>query len=154
MKILEKLQTDPVNNLYKINREIARVEKNLKSSGLGESTRNRIEQYIEDLKSRITIWEDEAKKRFGLSLEEELKKVGFELRGHYPLLRASFYTLQVDLENFKVIIWYGPQQEKLDVSLLSPAEVTKKLEKIHRTITERPFDSEDFLSKIYEAYKM
>jgi gas vesicle protein len=153
LKTIEKLQKDPINNLHKIKQEMGKAEKALESSKLEESFKNKIEQHINDIRSKIAAWEEEIKDKFGINLENELKKMGFELAGHYPLLKTSFYTLQVDLDNFKVIIWYGPQQERLDVARLVPAEVASKLRKIHESITQRPFDSKGFLSKIYEAYK-
>ncbi|RSN76930.1 MAG: hypothetical protein DSO07_10315 [Thermoproteota archaeon] len=153
LKTIEKLQKDPINNLHKIKQEMGKAEKALESSKLEESFKNKIEQHINDIRSKIAAWEEEIKDKFGINLENELKKMGFELAGHYPLLKTSFYTLQVDLDNFKVIIWYGPQQERLDVARLVPAEVVNKLRKIHESITQRPFDSKGFLSKIYEAYK-
>jgi hypothetical protein len=153
LKTIEKLQKDPINNLHKIKQETGKAEKALESSKLEESFKNKIEQHINDIRSKIAVWEEEIKDKFGINLENELKKMGFELAGHYPLLKTSFYTLQVDLDNFKVIIWYGPQQERLDVARLVPAEVANKLRKIHESITQRPFDNKGFLSKIYEAYK-
>ncbi len=63
-----------------------------------------MKQHIHSVKSKISKWEEDLKKTFGQKLENELRKAGFELRGHYPLLKVSFYTLEVELENFKVLI--------------------------------------------------
>jgi len=151
---LERLQSNPLNNLYKIKQELIKIEKMLKQSRLDEFIKRDIGQYVEDVKSNIPMWEESVKRNFGQRLENELRKIGFELRGHYPLLKASFYTLEVDLENFRVLIWYGPQQEKLEVCKLIPEEIVKKLKIIHDKITQRHFNDNEFLSKIYEAYKV
>lgn len=154
IKNIDKYQDDPLSNLYKIKHEVVKIEKMLKQSKLDDFVKENIEQHIRDIKSKIPEWEENVKKTFGQNLENELKKVGFELRGHYPLLKVSFYTLKVDLENFKVSIWYGPEQEKLETCKLVPEDIVKKLKIIHDKITQRHFNDNDFLSKVYEAYRV
>jgi len=153
IKNIDKYQDDPISNLYKIKHEVVKIEKILKQSKLDDFVKENIEQRIGGIKSKIPEWEENAKKTFGQNLENELRKVGFELRGHYPLLKVSFYTLEVDLESFKVLIWYGPQQEKLETCKLIPEEIIKKLRVIQNKITQRHFNDNEFLSKVYEAYK-
>ena len=153
-KNINKYQNDPLNNLYKIKQEVIKIEKTLKQSILEDFVRVEIEQYIRSMKSKVIKWEEDIKKTFGHKLEKELKKAGFKLIGHYPLLKVSFYTLEVDLENFKVLIWYGPQQEELETCKLIPEEIVKKLRVIHDKITQRYFNDKEFLSKLYEAYEI
>ena len=154
IKNIDKYQDDPISNLYKIKHEVVKIEKILKQSKLDDFVKENIEQRIGGIKSKIPEWEENAKKTFGQNLENELRKVGFELRGHYPLLKVSFYTLEVDLESFKVLIWYGPQQEKLETCKLIPEEIIKKLRVIQNKITQRHFNDNEFLSKVYEAYRI
>ena len=153
IKSIDKYQDDPVSNLYKIKQEMVKIEKMLKQSKLDDFVKKNIEQRIGGIKSKIPEWEENAKKTFGQNLENELRKVGFELRGHYPLFKVSFYTLKVDLENFKVSIWYGTEQEKLETCKSVPEDIAKKLKIIHDKITQRHFNDNEFLSKVYEAYK-
>jgi len=89
------------------------------------------------------------KQTFGRELESELKKIGFDLRGQYPLLRTMFYVLVVDFENSKVGIWYGPEQEKLASRKLSALDVVKELQKQHKLITERDFTDEAFIRTLH-----
>jgi len=153
IKSIDKYQDDPISNLYKIKQEMVKIEKMLKQSKLDDFVKKNIEQRIGGIKSKIPEWEENAKKTFGQNLENELRKVGFELRGHYPLFKVSFYTLKVDLENFKVSIWYGTEQEKLETCKSVPEDIAKKLKIIHDKITQRHFNDNEFLSKVYEAYK-
>ena len=153
IKSIDKYQDDPISNLYKIKQEVVKIEKMLKQSKLDDFVKKNIEQRIGGIKSKIPEWEENAKKTFGQNLENELRKVGFELRGHYPLFKVSFYTLKVDLENFKVSIWYGTEQEKLETCKSVPEDIAKKLKIIHDKITQRHFNDNEFLSKVYEAYK-
>ncbi|AGB05086.1 hypothetical protein AciM339_1224 [Aciduliprofundum sp. MAR08-339] len=154
VKNIDKYQSDPLTNLHKIKQEVLKIEKTLKQSKLEDFVKERIEEDVQSIKSRVAEWEEEAKNTFGQKLEEDMRKMGFELRGHYPLLKVSFYTLEVDLENFKVLIWYGPQQEKLATCKLAPEEVVKKLSTIHKKLTQRHFNDNEFLSKVYEAYRI
>ncbi len=149
-----KLRHTPLNNLYKIKQEMIKIEKALKRSKLDDFVKEEIERHLESIKSKIPRWEEDVKKTFGQKLENEMEKLGFELRGHYPLLKVSFYTLEVDLDSFRVLIWYGPQQEKLGICELNPEEVVKKLKIVHAKITQWQFNDEMFLSKLYEAYKI
>jgi len=122
LKNVSTYQNEPFKNLYKIKQEVFKIEKILNQSKL-EGFMKEIKQYIQSTKSKVIGWEKDAKKTFGQRLENELREAGFELRGHYPLLKVFFYTLEVDLENFKVLIWYGPQQEKLEICKLVPEEI-------------------------------
>lgn len=153
-KNINKYQNDPPNNLNKIKQEMLKIEKILEQSKLENFVKEKIEECIQSIKSKVVKWEEDVRKTFGQKLEDGLRKAGFELRGNYPLLKVSFYTLEVDLENFKVLIWYGPKQEKLDTCKLIPEEVVKKLNAIHTKLTQRHFDDGEFLSKIYEAYRI
>ena len=153
-KNLKKLQCDFLSNLHKIKQEVAKIERILKQSRLSDSAKNDINRHIEYIKSEISGRERDLKKTFGQKLKNELKKADFELRGHYPLLKESFYTLEVDFGNFKVLIWYGPQPEKLETCKLVPEEIVKKIKVIQDKITQRHFNNKEFLSKVYEAYKI
>ena len=150
-----KYGREPLKNLGKIKQEINKIEKELSQGMLGkESKQGILESFVSLVKTKISDWQEEIKKNFGRELEEKLKQKGFELRGHYPLLKVSFYTLEVDFNNFKTIIWYGPKQEKLETCELNAEEVVNKLKIIHDKITQREFNEKEFLLKVYEAYKI
>jgi hypothetical protein len=155
IQTIEKLvQSEPLNNLHKIKQESIKVENTLKQTKFDEFVKEDIEQYITSIRSKIPEWEEQVKKSFGNKLEDTLKQIGFELEGHYPLLKVSFYTLDVDLYNNNVVIWYGPQQERVDICKLIPEQVAKKLTDIHNKITQRQVDGKTFLSNLYEAYRI
>jgi len=86
---------------------------------------------------------------FSVELEKELKKIGFNLEGHYPTLKTMFYTLDVDFEHDKIGIWYGPEQEKLTTCKLSASDVVSKLRRWHETITEHVFTDDAFIRDLY-----
>lgn len=154
LKSLEKHESNPLENLYKIKKIIGEMK--IKLDSLSDPFKKQwlyqlIKHYEE---SKIPKWEDEVKKKFGYELEEKLKGIGFELTGHYPLIKVAFYTLEVNFNNLSVIIWWGYKQERLGTCKLTSDEVFKNLMEIHNKITQRPFNDREFLSKLYEAYKI
>jgi hypothetical protein len=147
-------ENEPLDNLYKIKQEVVKIERTLKQSKLEVFVKDGIEQHIQPVKSKIPEWEEKAKKSFGQRLEQALQQLGFELKGHYPTLKVSFYTLKMDLDINTVEIWYGPEQEKLDSSKLIPETIVQKLKNAHAQITQRKFDDKTFLSRLYDAYRV
>ena len=146
-------ENEPSSNIYKIKQEIARIEKILKQTRLIDFVEEDVEQRIQPVKSTMPEWEEQAKKSFGQRLEDALKEVDFELTGHYPLLKVLFYTLEVKLDADSVVVWYGPQQERLDACKPIPDVAAKKLAASHKKITGRGLDDGIFLSNLFEAYK-
>jgi len=93
----------------------------------------------------------DVKHQFGAEIEKELAKIGFDLKGHYPLLKTGIYTLDVDQDQVKVGIWYGPEQAKLASCKLYADEVARKLSELNEEITAHRFEDEAFLRILHEA---
>lgn len=87
-----------------------------------------------------------------MELDEEMRRSGFILRGHFPLLRTSFYSLEFDFRKNRVTIWYGPKQEKLGNRVLKAKEISERVRAFHEMITKRPFSDLGFLKGLYRAY--
>lgn len=155
IRAIEKFTEDePVDNLHKIKQEITKVEKILKQTKLEGVVKESVEQRIQPVTSKIPEWEEQARKIFGQKFKYALKQVDSELDGNYPLFKVLFYTLDVNLDNSNAIIWYGPQQERLDTCKRIPEVIVQKLVDNHAKITQRDFDDKTFLSNLYEAYRL
>ena len=146
-------ENEPSSKIYKIKQEMSKIEKILKQTQLADFVEEDVKQRIRPVNSRMPDWEAQAQKSFGKRLEDALKEVDFELTGHYPLLKVMFYTLEVKLEADSVVIWYGPEQERLDACKPIPDVAAKKLAASHKKITGRGIDDKIFLSNLFEAYK-
>ncbi|RZN35437.1 MAG: hypothetical protein EF813_08910 [Methanosarcinales archaeon] len=146
-------ENEAVSNIYKIQQEMLKIEKILKQTQLTDFVEEDVGQRIQPVKSEMPEWEEQAKKSFGKRLEDALKQADFELSGHYPLLKVMFYTLEVKLETNSVVIWYGPEQERLDACKLIPETAAKKLGASHKKIVNRDLNDEVFLLNLFEAYK-
>jgi hypothetical protein len=155
IKSIDKLtENDPINNFHKIKKDMIGIEKTLNQSRLDGFIKEGIEQHLQPIKEKIPEWEDSVHKSFGLKLEESLRQSGFELEGHYPNLKVLLYTLEVNLENNTVAIWFGPLQEKLKTCKLVPEDIVEKLKDIHNKNTQQRYDDKTFSSYLYEAYKI
>ena len=146
-------ENEPSSNIYRIKQEMSKIEKILKQTELADFVKEDVEQRIQPVNSKMPAWEEQAQKSFGKRLEDALKEVDFELSGHYPLLKAMFYTLEVKLAANSVVIWYGPEQERLDACKPVPDVAAKKLAASHKKITGRGLDDGIFISNLFEAYR-
>lgn len=84
-------------------------------------------------------------------LEQELNKEGFEVRGHYPLIKVSFYTLEINTDDNNVILWYGPQQYKLTTVELNPQQIAHQLKIINNYITHTQTTPSEFMNNLYKS---
>jgi len=148
------IENDPLNNFHKIKKNMIGYEKTLKQSRLDGFIKEGLEQHFQPIKAKIPEWEELVHKSFGQKLEEALQQSGFELEGHYPNLKVLFYTLEVNLDNNTVAIWFGPLQEKLKTCKLIPEDIVKELKDNHNKITQQRYDDKTFSSYLYEAYKI
>jgi hypothetical protein len=154
LKSLERITEYPEKHLNKIKTEISKIDKKLLTNSLIEPLREEIASINACYQEQIPDWEERTKKAFTQELEGVLEEAGYLLRGDYTRLMVSLFTLELDLDNLKVIIWYGNKQEKVITSRLNPEDVAKKLTMAEKKIFERDFDSSMFLSQLYEAYKL
>ena len=92
---------------------------------------------------------EEDRLKFTTDLGRELEKEGFKVAGVYPRIEVLFYTIEI---GDRATIWWGPKMEKLATSPLSVQDTIAKLREVHRIITERPFNDEDYLRKLYDVY--
>jgi hypothetical protein len=158
-------------HLLKLERSISMFEKVENTADLFQLERllKKIEDSVEkvnssDIKQTVKSWIEEKqnvidkqKKDFGFKLvsqlESSLKNIGLSLKGSFPTLRTKFLTLKIDFNRQNITIWYGPEQEFLGVEKLHPSRVAKKIEELYNSITNRPFNENQFLGMLYTAYQ-
>lgn len=153
VKSVEELEKNSVDNVYEIEKVMGRIEKASASLLPDSEAKRRIEGWVSEITSRLQDDKVESKRTFGIKLENLLRDRGFELTGHYPILKTSFYIIEVDFDKAQANIWYGPEEELMAISKLSTAGVVKCIEQVEKSLTDRPLDEDDFLKKLNEAYK-
>lgn len=129
IKDYENYREDLFNNLYKINDNIRKYKKSL------EELKNNSEGLIEHLYKRRDLIKEQYEKDlgdfkrvFGNNLEKQLNEYGLSLKGHYPELRVSYFTLELNFENMIAKLWFGPKQEIIFNNI--PLSVPNVLDKI------------------------
>jgi len=94
------------------------------------------------------------KKGIRIKIRTVVKNFGYELRGNYDSsLKVLFYTLEIKFENDSALIWYGPQQEKVDTCRLNVEEISQKIKRHYDHVIQHKFDEKNFLSTLYKAYR-
>jgi len=146
-----KLRDDLVTNANRLQQILSRIEK-ASESFTPEEVRASLQAWLSTEKSLLEGARKQLQSRFGLDLERILKENGFDLRGQYPRLQASFYTIKLDFEHGKVTLWYGPEEELISALPLDAKRVAGALVKFHQGLTQRPFNDAHFLKELYTAY--
>jgi vacuolar-type H+-ATPase subunit I/STV1 len=151
---ISKKEMEPNKRLSLLNDEIRNLNNSLEHLLLDTSFKEKINSIINSTKLEVVELEKEAKSAFGRKLAEKIKENGFELEGHYPNLKTSIYTFNVNLNTNKVDIYYGPEFERLETTKADPDIVSSRIAELHRKITQREFDSNSFLADILNAYRL
>jgi hypothetical protein len=113
-----------------------------------------VKQWLTEYNKVIEKQKEEFRFAFGKKLEQLLSQNGFELKGQYPELRAKFYLIEIDFAGKSSRIWYGPKQEFILQTKLSPELIAKELQKVDKYITQRRFNDTEFIERLYRAYRI
>jgi len=79
-------------------------------------------------------------------IHEDLEMAGFEVTGHYPLLKTLFYTINTDTST----IYYGPEIYKL--KKYKPDKIVETLSTLHAKITNDRYTTEEFMQLLFNEY--
>lgn len=154
LKRIKKDESDPFKKLSILKIEILSIEKNLNQSLLEDTIKEKIQSVLNNSKSEYYEIEQKAKSQFGSKLAILLSTKGFTLEGNYPKLKASIYSLYVDIPENKTDIYYGPELEKIGTSNSIPDDVASIVLKHYEVLTQRDFDDRKFLNNLLNAYKV
>lgn len=93
---------------------------------------------------------------FGVKLEGLLQSRQIALTGQYPNLRAGLFTIKMDVKNWQVILWYGPEQERLEKCALDAETVANRIVKQSDTLGAQldPKQYIEILSNVYKKVRL
>lgn len=148
---VSKLDRDRAANLSKIKNSLKKLHKLLDQPDKSALEIAIVIAGLQPYQEELSRTEVNIHQRFGIELEQELSGLGLKLTGQYPTLRAGMFTLKLNFENNKVVIWYGNEQEKLAECNLLVNEVKKKLEQFLKELGTE-LDQEAFVTKLKKAY--
>ncbi|GIX45975.1 MAG: hypothetical protein KatS3mg131_0186 [Candidatus Tectimicrobiota bacterium] len=148
----ERLDKDRATNLQKLQQQAHKIRRLLEAETLSP-------QALQDVRQWLTVYQHELEhihrgiqQRFATELERLLRAEDLELRGQLPELRAGLFTLEVNAVSGRVIIWYGPKQERMGTAPLTPQAVFHQMQRLRQALS-APFDSEAFLARLFDAYR-
>lgn len=90
--------------------------------------------------------------RLGSELEQLLSKVNIRLSGQIPLLRAGFFNIEVKPGKDHAVIWFGPEQERLEQCALNAGVIADLLIRTRDTLG-AGLTPEDFKARLVESYR-
>ncbi|MBI4529894.1 MAG: hypothetical protein HY709_00075, partial [Candidatus Latescibacteria bacterium] len=149
---ISRLKKDQINNLPQLKMCLKKLEGILGQFNRGIDQYEALRHWIDTYKRDLDAVEEQVRMRFGIELEQELKKIGLSLSGQYPELRAGFFTIELDFAKWRVTLWYGPKQERLDRCHLSSVEVANYVDKVRQQLGSHMSSEDEFLKKLEEAY--
>ncbi len=154
LKRIETLNESRDQNALELRKALESLERQLARASVPPNVGQEVRTWASSFRQEIQRVLERSRQRFGLELERLLSGHGWKLQGHMPDLKVLFYTLEVDDAKDQVRIWFGPKQELLARSRLSPEEATKRLVQVNKEIAERSFDEQRFIRNLHSAYEM
>lgn len=151
LKEISRLDQGRMENLPQLRARLTKLDRITGQLGQGAERHQVLCNWVDQYKRELINFEEQIKKRFGVELEQELKKKGLPLSGQYPDLKAGLFTIELDFDKKRVTLWYGPKQERLDQCRLSAVEVANRIEKVGRQLGSH-LEEEEFLKKLQMAY--
>ena len=149
LSAIERLDKDRNLNFVEIKKQIERVKSSERERRLSEA----VQEWLSEYESDVSRAASAAQRRFGTELEAELRPDGIGLSGQIHSLKAGLFTIEPDFEDGKVVIWYGPKQERIETARsVSAKEIAKIIRKHNKTLASSPFEQEKFLKQLHNAY--
>jgi len=151
LRELSRLDENSNENLPRIRQAISTLRDVANSVQMVEASAHNLTKWISQYELEVKKAEEEIKKQFGAELEKELEKLGLSLSGQYPELKAGLFTIELDFNQWKATLWYGPKQEHLVQCPLSVSKIVSRLEKERQQLGSQ-LPENQLLEKIGEAY--
>jgi hypothetical protein len=146
---IDKLDVDRATNLTGIFARLTKIQTGINVLKTSD-TLPLVDEWVKGYSSELQAFRDGQLKRFGTDLQRSLQGYGLELKGHLPVLQCGVFRIEVDQDNWKATIWYGPQQERLETCALSPAPVANLLDTRRNALGTR-LEAEEYLSHLQRA---
>ena len=109
-----KLDADRSRNLANLQARLSKLDESISALRQAIESTRLLNEWLEGYRNELLMFKQERAKRFGIELARELGEIGLQVTGHYPELRTGVFTLEIDVDKWRVTLWYGPKQESLD----------------------------------------
>lgn len=149
---IARLDRDRRDNLVKLRSLALKLEREVERLVQGTECVKGLAEWLTQYRATIDDAVKETQRRFGVELDQELRKLGFSLSGQYPELKAGMFTIELDFDRMEAILWFGPRQERLGRCALSASTVARCLEKAAQKLGSR-LPEDQLFAKLWEAYR-
>jgi hypothetical protein len=149
----QKSRSEPVDNVYILEKKIQTIEKHLPEKG-DEASAQSLRRWIADEKQNIPGFKDEFRIKFGQELTALFQVEGKKIRGQYPIIRVGFYSLKIDFQFGSVTMYYGPEIEKIRSNILLQSDVVfKTVKDFDDKLRSQKKTAADIYDNLHKAYK-
>ncbi|MGD0818827.1 MAG: hypothetical protein ABR986_10620 [Methanomassiliicoccales archaeon] len=125
----------------------------IEQNGANDPALEALRSLVESARSVSAQLQATTRDEFGKKIQEEMGKVNLSLTGHFPILKVSYYDLEIDFSKNSVIIWWGPRQEKVSRCRCDGLEVTQKVLEHIQGLRKNAFDPKEHIGKLLQAYR-
>ncbi len=151
LRQISRLDEDRAANFRQIQSRMVKISDMTGRMEPGSRQMASLRTWLDEYAMQLEEARGELGRRFGVELEERLQEMDRSLSGHYPELRTSLFTVELDFDKGHAILWYGPKQERLGRYRLSPQEVAGRVQKSERNLGSG-LPVEEFLARSEEAW--
>ena len=148
---IEKLDKNTEENLQKIRLRLDKLEKEAQKNRNKTELIDLVKEWMQEYRTKLLGVSEKIQRRFAVELEEELKRISLNLVGQYPLLRAGFFSIEVNFNMNNATIWYGPRQERLIQMALSVSKIAGKIDYFRKNLGS-DLGNGNFFEKLKKAY--
>jgi len=142
----------PVDNAHLMEKQCENIDKHVQVLPEGKM-RNRLQQWLAAERKRIADNKEEFKIQFGQKLQALFKEKDISIKGQYPLLRISFYTLKLDFEFGQASLFFGPEIEEIINRLpLHPQAIFDAVLDYDQQLHTLEHSPDEYLEDMYQAY--
>lgn len=125
LKNYQNLRSEPIENAFLLDKKLLEIERHLPENG-GNEFKQSLVKWLAEEKQNIEGYKEEFRIKFGQELASLFQREGIKIKGQYPTLRVGFYTLKIDFQFGSVVMYYGPEIEKVKARIpLQAAAVYK-----------------------------
>ena len=151
LREISRLDKNRMENLPKLRTRLVKLEEFLINLDKNQDYVLNLKDWINQYKSVLKDTANQIQRKLGIELEEQMKNLGLSLSGQYPELKAGFFTIELDFDNQKATLWYGPKQERLSQCPLTATAIAKQIEKAKKELGSK-LNEQELLEKVRSAY--
>lgn len=149
---LSRFDADPAANAVAIRQRLGRVTELLRKIKLEPEFAEALRSQLGAYETAVAAAEQQVSQQFAAQLDALLRPADLALSGYHPDYRTWFLTVEAKSEAHRVVVWYGPKDERLAECTLSASAVAKVLVDLRKRLGSG-LPPEEYLSRLKRAWR-